>query len=63
MKKMIATWLSAVLSASLIFCACGKQGQGNTVPAETTGTEAAETTAGSTAAEAAETTAGTTGAE
>lgn len=56
MKKTIALFLSAVLSASMIFCSCGKQGQGNTAPAETTGAAAAETTAGTTAA-AAETTA------
>ena len=51
MKKISAIVLSTVLSASLIFCACGKQGQGTSAPAETTGTEAAATTAGSTAAE------------
>ena len=66
MKKTIALFLSAVMSVSMIFCSCGKQGQGNTVPAETTGAEAAGTaagtteTAGTTAAAAAETAAGET---
>ena len=60
MKKTIALCLSAVLSASMIFCSCGKQGQGTSAPAETTGAEVVETTAGTTGAEAAETTAGST---
>ena len=48
MKKTTAYWLSVVLSASLLFCSCAKQGQGapGTAAAENTaGTDAAETSA------------------
>ena len=62
MKKTFAIWLSAVLSASLLFCSCAKQGQGTPAPAGTAGTAAAETTAGA-GTEAAETTAGVAGTE
>jgi phosphate transport system substrate-binding protein len=52
----------------MIFCSCGKQGQGNTAPAETTGaettgTDTAGAAAGTTAAAASETTAGETAPE